>query len=75
MIAASNCLEGHVIRTAINHLNGKKNKEEDFGLNLTEKIIMLTDSIKGEAVRTLDIIHPECILEWVEAIELQITDD
>jgi hypothetical protein len=56
-------------------LNGKKNKEEDFGLNLTEKIIMLTDSIKGEAVRTLDIIHPECILEWVEAIELQITDD
>ena len=52
-----------VIKAAINHLN-----------SLREKNLFVAEpafSSKGRDI--LQIMHPECILEWVKALDLQIS--
>lgn len=66
VIAASNKnLQATVIRTAINHLN-----------KLGETNMFLSgDKYRDNARTVLEIMNPECILEWNQALDLMITED
>lgn len=67
VVAASDrSLPGVVIRSAINNLSN----------SAEQNIFTVTEELKARAINdTLPVLHPECILEWVNALGLQISED
>lgn len=66
VVAASNAhLIGFVIRSAINHLHAL---EESNTFSKERKY-------QDRARDVLERMHPECILEWVKALDLQISEE
>ena len=64
VIEASETLSPFVIKCAINNIKTIKEAET----------FQVSETMKATAVNgTLPIMHPECILEWVEALDLEIS--
>ena len=53
VVQASTCLEGHIIRTAINHLNGRRDKIGGDGKAATTDAAANTDSAATQVVKTI----------------------
>ena len=66
VIAASNKnLQASIVRSPINHL--KKLGETNMFLS--------GPKYRDNALQVLEIMHPECIIEWNEALDLVISED
>lgn len=66
VMAASETLPAFVIKASINHLGSLK---EDGKYTVSE-------AHQATAINeTMPILHPECILEWVKALDLRISPE
>jgi len=58
-------LQGQVIRAAINHLNALKEKNK----------FRPEPAYQAQGLQVLEMMHPECVLEWVKGLDLQISEE